>query len=231
MADSDPASVLCDVVVERLAKDGIAMEMDTDMDYSETLSAGELSPGKVWSYFSPDRDDILKVMMHRSDNLYAEAMLRALLLPACDGHDMEVAIVGTDSAVVVQRDVWKDRGIDLSRGRIVDGSGLAPVNRMSARMLSDVLQSMARKRSYSRLFPIAGRDGTVRNFLRRTPLEGRMALKSGSMTGVMCYAGYMLDVDGTPTHTVVVMVNNFTCTSAKVRSAISSYLNKMFPHR
>ncbi|MDE5704687.1 D-alanyl-D-alanine carboxypeptidase/D-alanyl-D-alanine-endopeptidase [Muribaculum sp.] len=231
MADSDPAAVLCDVVVERLAKDGIAMEMDTDMDYSETLSAGELSPGKVWSYFSPDRDDILKVMMHRSDNLYAEAMLRALLLPACDGHDMEVAIVGTDSAVVVQRDVWKDRGIDLSRGRIVDGSGLAPVNRMSARMLSDVLQSMARKRSYSRLFPIAGRDGTVRNFLRRTPLEGRMALKSGSMTGVMCYAGYMLDVDGTPTHTVVVMVNNFTCTSAKVRSAISSYLNKMFPHR
>ena len=231
MADSDPAAVLCDVMTDRLAKEGIAMARDAEMNYSEVVLPEELSPIKVWRYFSPDRDDILKVMMHRSDNLYAEAMLRALLLPACNAQDTEVAIVRADSAIVVQRDLWKARGIDLSRGRIVDGSGLAPVNRMSARMLADILHSMARSHSYAELFPIAGRDGTVRNFLKRTPLEGRMALKSGSMTGVLCYAGYMLDKDGRPTHSVVIMVNNFTCTSTKVRSAVSTYLNRIFVSR
>ncbi len=98
-------------------------------------------------------------------------------------------------------------------------------------MISDILHSMARSRSYAELFPIAGRDGTVRNFLKRTPLEGRMALKSGSMTGVLCYAGYMLDKDGRPTHSVVIMVNNFTCTSTKVRSAVSTYLNGVLVSR
>ena len=60
MADSDPAAVLCDVVTDRLAKEGIAMAMDAEMNYTEVVLPEDLSPIKVWRYFSPDRDDILK---------------------------------------------------------------------------------------------------------------------------------------------------------------------------
>lgn len=55
-----------------------------------------------------------------------------------------------------------------------------------------------------------------------------MALKSGSMNGVLCYAGYKLDASRRPTHVVVIMVNGFNCRAADVRVAIRKYLLTLF---
>ena len=55
---------------------------------------------------------------------------------------------------------------------------------------------------------MAGQEGTLRNFLVDTPLEGYVALKTGSMKGIQCYAGYKLDDDYAPTHIIVVMMND-----------------------
>ena len=64
--------------------------------------------------------------------------------------------------------------------------------------------------------------------LADTRLKGALALKSGSMSGVLCYAGYKIDTSGNPTHVVVIMVNGFTCKVAEVRKAIASYLLTIF---
>lgn len=232
LADRCPASTLCFKLTLRMEAEGIQFVPEVGvespeteaMDVSSDTPAG-LSDALSWKYLSPERDDILKVMMHRSDNLYAESMLRAPMIHARGG--AESLEIRGDSALVMQRELWSARGIDLGRGRVVDGSGLAPVNKLSARMLADVLCSMAKSPQYVGLFPLAGRDGTVRNFLRSTPLAGRMAVKSGSMTGVLCYAGYVLDKAGKPTHVAVVMVNNFTCQTSQVKSAIATYLSRL----
>ena len=60
------------------------------------------------------------------------------------------------------------------------------------------------------LFPLAGQEGTLRSFLKGTPLDSYIALKTGSMSGIQCYAGYKLDYNFAPTHVVVVMVNNLS---------------------
>ncbi len=222
VADVDPAATLCDELCARLKGAGIEV-MDEDIELpsdSLVVAVGDI----LGEYHSPLRDEILRVMMHRSDNLYAEAMLRAPLLAS-----MPVGSITAKKALAAQADVWKARGVDLAKGRVTDGSGLAPVNRLSARLLCSVLRSMARSREYVGLFPIAAREGTVKSFLRGTPLAGRMAVKSGSMTGVLCYAGYLLDSHGSPTHVVVVMVNGFTCPSSSVRSAIEKYLRNKLP--
>ena len=232
LADRCPASTLCFKLTLRMEAEGIQFVPEVGvespeteaMDVSSDTPAG-LSDALSWKYLSPERDDILKVMMHRSDNLYAESMLRAPMIHARGG--AESLEIRGDSALVMQRELWSARGIDLGRGRVVDGSGLAPVNKLSARMLADVLCSMAKSPQYVGLFPLAGRDGTVRNFLRSTPLAERMAVKSGSMTGVLCYAGYVLDKAGKPTHVAVVMVNNFTCQTSQVKSAIATYLSRL----
>ena len=78
------------------------------------------------------------------------------------------------------------------------------------------------------LFPLAGKEGTVRYLLAKTRLAGSFALKSGSMNGVLCYAGYKLNSAKTPTHVVVIMVNGASCKSAEIRSAISRYLLSVF---
>jgi D-alanyl-D-alanine carboxypeptidase/D-alanyl-D-alanine-endopeptidase (penicillin-binding protein 4) len=83
-------------------------------------------------------------------------------------------------------------------------------------------------RTYVSYFPRAGIDGTLKNFLKGSNLEGKIALKTGSLSGVQCYAGYKLDSDGTPTHTVVIMANNFFCKRAELRKEIENLLIKKF---
>lgn len=64
--------------------------------------------------------------------------------------------------------------------------------------------------------------------MAKTPLKGRLALKTGSVSAVQCYAGYLLDEENKPTHVVVVMVNAFYCPRARLREAISDYLLNTF---
>ena len=77
-------------------------------------------------------------------------------------------------------------------------------------------------------FPKAGKDGTMKGFLAKTPLQGKIAMKTGSVNGVQCYAGYKLGVNGKPTHVVVIMVNNFFCSRQSLRKAIEAMLTKTF---
>jgi D-alanyl-D-alanine carboxypeptidase/D-alanyl-D-alanine-endopeptidase (penicillin-binding protein 4) len=74
------------------------------------------------------------------------------------------------------------------------------------------------------LFPVAGKTGTVKSFMLNTRLSGKLVLKTGSMNGVQCYAGYKIDDNGKPTHVVVIMANSFFGTRADLRAAISNLL-------
>lgn len=170
----------------------------------------------LMTYRSPKATDILGDMMRRSDNLMAEAMLRAL----APGRDR-------DAALAAERNALARLGLSLNHARIVDGSGLARTDRVTPQLMTDLLRAMARNEysdTYVSFFPKAGREGTVKRILKGTRLEGKVVLKSGSMNGVHCYAGYCLDDDGMPTHTIVIMVNNFFCSRDKVRSAIERFL-------
>ncbi|MCM1504461.1 MAG: D-alanyl-D-alanine carboxypeptidase/D-alanyl-D-alanine-endopeptidase [Muribaculum sp.] len=174
-------------------------------------------------YESPDRDEILKVMMFKSDNLFAEGMLRAMIVDSSERT--------FSNGVDVEKRLWTGAGVDLSGVRWLDGSGLAPVNRMSPKTLSAILGYMsksAKSKEYVALFPRVGKEGTVARLLAKTRLAGKLALKSGSMNGVLCYAGYKLDESGRPSHSVVVMVNGASCGSSEIRTAIGRYLLTLF---
>lgn len=171
-------------------------------------------------HHSPSSSEILKSLMRRSDNMMAEGMLRAI---SQDGSRAD--------ALTVESSALKDLGISTSLTKIVDGSGLARMDRVTPRFMADVLVAMAKTKyagTYKSFFPVVGKEGTVKNFLRKTRLAGRLALKSGSINGVHCYAGYKLNASGEPTHAVVIMVNNFFCTRDAVRSAIARWLLEQF---
>lgn len=169
---------------------------------------------------SPTAKDMLRSLMVRSDNLFAEGMLRA--------------IAPSDSrsgAIKREKELWTNRGVNADYTIINDGSGLTRANRLSPRFIGDVLQWMSESRlaaTYAGLFPKAGMDGTMRTFLSGTSLEGKIALKTGSVSSVQTYAGYMLDDEGLPTHVIVVMVNGFFCKRADVRKAVEQLLIDTF---
>ncbi|MCC8070926.1 MAG: D-alanyl-D-alanine carboxypeptidase [Bacteroidales bacterium] len=169
----------------------------------------------VYGHESPAFLDILQSLMFRSDNLMAEGMLRTL------------APGGTRSdAVEAERQLWGLRDLDVSLLTLEDGSGLSRNDRFTPYFLADVLVWMASSiysADYVGLFPRVGEEGTVKNLLKGTRLEGRLALKSGSMKSVQSYAGYAIDDRGHPTHAIVIMVNGFTNRGA-VKSAIEQLL-------
>ena len=205
----NPAKVLVQELRSTLATNGISVsDKPREIDRENKIA--------VYSHKSPAMVEILRSLMFRSDNMMAEGVLRAL----CPG--------GTrDQALDNEKSVLSEIGISTRYVTIKDGSGLSRVNRISAKFLGELLSKMSRHEcaaTYLSLFPRAGRDGTVRNFMKKTSLEGRLALKSGSMNGVQCYAGYLLDDDDKPSHCVVVLVNGFFCSRNELRSAISKVL-------
>ncbi len=165
---------------------------------------------------SPRSGDIMRSLLVRSDNMMAESTLR-LLAPGKTLKD----------AIEAEKSFLDSVGLDTRYADIRDGSGLTRSNGVQPMFLADLLTFMAKGRhcdEYVSMLPRSGVDGTMKNFLAGTRLSGRVAMKTGSMSGVRCYAGYLLDRGGRPTHVIVVMVNHFNCNSTQVKKSIEKFL-------
>jgi len=82
-------------------------------------------------------------------------------------------------------------GIDLTGVRLADGSGLSRDNRLSARVLVEVLRAADRHFELApdllAALPIAGRDGTFKK--RAGASRDRLRAKTGLLTGVTALTG------------------------------------------
>lgn len=212
----NPARVFSYLLTQKLKEAGITVEGKSTENISTRLL--------ITDHKSAPLNQILRRMMVVSHNMFAEAMLR-LLAPGCS----------REEAVTVEKEFWEQRGINASDMIIHDGSGLARGDKLTPAFLGTVLETMSRDwnaaSAYVGLFPRVGMEGTVKSLLADTPLSGKLALKSGSMGGVQCFAGYKLDDNDLPTHVVVIMVNSFTCKRALVREGIETFLLNTFPQQ
>lgn len=205
---ADPAAALAYALEQTLAENGIGVD---------GRQASGTESRHLYTHFSPELSRILRSLMLRSDNMYAEATLRAFVPEGTRQDCLEA-----------ERKALRQLGADTRYVTIKDGSGLSRVNRISPAFLATVLKQMVKESDgglFTTFFPRAGREGTMRSFLKGTVFEGRLALKTGSMNGVQSYAGYLLDQDGNPTHVVVIMVNSFYCSRPELRKAIQTMLH------
>lgn len=210
----DPAAVFAAELTRTLKDKGIALG-------GASGASGESPKEKtVYTHRSPRFAEIMRSLMVRSDNLFAEGMLRAIN-PGASRKDV----------IKREKELWATRGINPKYTIINDGSGLTRANRLSARFIGDVLEWMAKSPqadTYSSFFPRAGKEGTLRGFLAKSNLKGSIALKTGSVSSVQAYAGYKLDSKGKPTHVVVILVNGFFCPRKQVREGAESLLINLF---
>ena len=182
----------------------------------------ETRPSLILEHFSVPLDEIMRSCMMRSDNQYAEALFRTF--PVTKGKSG--SILNAENEVTK---FWKSKHAPLQGVSLIDGSGLSRKNRITANFMAHVLKTKAPDPYYPSLFPLAGQEGTLRRFLAGTPLEGYIALKTGSMNGIQCYAGYKLDEDYNPTHIIVVMLNELK-DRASARTVIENILLNLFPN-
>lgn len=185
----------------------------------ESLQEGERT--EILDHLSPTVDEIMRSCMMRSDNMMAESLLRTYSVErGGDG--------STSDAAEAEARFWKSRKAPMDGVVIVDGSGLSRSNRVTGEFMAYVLREMSGDPVYASFFPLAGQEGTLRRFLADTPLDSYIAMKTGSMSGIQCYAGYKLDDDYAPTHVVVVIINGMNMSRDKVRSALQELLLTVF---
>lgn len=215
-----PYKVFVHALREQLAADEITVtdkKSHNSADIDELLNS-TMTP--VLTHRSLPLVDIMRDLMYRSDNTFAEGVLRA-----------QAPGASRDSAISCEMQLWRANGLDLDGQLFKDGSGLSRTTSVTPRFIGNVLQYMAQsdyRDDYVGLFARAGVDGTLKHLLKDTPLMGRLALKSGSMSGVRCYAGYALDEEGLPSHVVVLFVNRYSCSGDNLRKSIENFLLDTF---
>ncbi len=211
-AEKNPAGIFGNVLRKRLSESGITVK-------DSTLKEG--SAKVLLTHKSAEMRDIMRSCMNRSDNLFAETFLRKFgKISGGDG--------STADAAEREMEYWRKKRPQITGVEIVDGSGLSRKNKVTALFMENVLTDKKNDVDYVSYFPLAGQEGTLRKFLADTPLDSYIAMKTGSMSGIQCYAGYKLDDDFAPTHAVVVIVNNFTCDRAYLRKQIETLLLRVF---
>ena len=218
-ANPAPDRLLVDSIKNALALHDIALNTA-----SIEMGGQKADTLLLLDYKSPSLSEIIKSTLFRSDNMFAEALLRTL--PA---NASRPATSGNGVGMVNR--LWKAKGLDTDQLAMKDGSGLARNGWTTPKFLCDVLRTVYTDRraigtDYSELLPRAGREGSVKWMLRRSPLRGNIVLKSGSMGGVQCYAGYYPAKN--PQYAVAVMVNNFSEKRKDVVKQVETLLEDLF---
>lgn len=124
---------------------------------------------------------------------------------------------------------WERKGIDLTGIRFDDGNGLSRNNAISPRQLADLLNVM-RTSSYFNVFysslPVAGYTGTMRKTLTGTEAAGLVHAKTGTISKVKSWAGYVSTRNGRNL-IFAIIVNNYNCRQKVIKKKVEEVMVRM----
>jgi D-alanyl-D-alanine carboxypeptidase/D-alanyl-D-alanine-endopeptidase (penicillin-binding protein 4) len=97
---------------------------------------------------------------------------------------------------------------------IVDGSGLSHKNRLTPRIIVEILRKVYElpsniKNAFINSLPISGIDGTLKNRMKGTVAEGNVKAKTGTLHNVSALSGY-IEIPNKETLVFSFIANNIT---------------------
>ena len=179
----NPALLLAQHFSDRLIQNDVAVR---DLPTDSIDRASERTT--IYTHDSPPLSEIITETNVRSNNLYAECVFKYLAL-------QNKAVATNAEAVQGIKAFWKSKGLSVDQLFMYDGSGLSPSDAVSAQFFVELLSYMQTKSLnkdvFFRSLPVAGENGTLKSFLLKTPLQGKVHAKSGTISRVKSYAGYI----------------------------------------
>ena len=177
-------------------------------------------PAAASTIYSRPLDSLLKPLMHRSDNFYAEQALLMVgkgLHQSFDDKKTIAYLLANDLADLAQKPSW------------VDGSGLSRYNLFTPENFTSILHKMYTSYSFERLqniFPTGGEaGGTLTSNYKN--LNGKIFAKTGTLSGQVALSGYLITKKG-KTLIFSVLVNNHTTTASAVRKAVEQFIQVLY---
>jgi D-alanyl-D-alanine carboxypeptidase/D-alanyl-D-alanine-endopeptidase (penicillin-binding protein 4) len=176
----DPAAYAAEQLTVRLQRAAIEV---TDAPASGATPA---DAPVLASLVSPPLSDIAAAMLTSSDNTTAELLLRELARSTGGPATTEAG-----TAALVRTIASLD--VDVNGAAPLDGSGLAPDDRLSCTTLLDALELA--DPAVDEGLADAGSTGTLATRFIGHPLEGALHAKTGQINGVVGFAG-LIDGEG-----------------------------------
>lgn len=158
--------------------------------------AAPLGADEIAAVTSAPVGEIVQQVLAVSDNNAAEVLARHVALAT----GRKASFTGGSAAVL---QVLRDLGMDVAGSSLYDGSGLSRDNRLTVRLLLDVLTTSAsaenpRLREVITGLPVAGFTGSLQDRFDTGAADGRgrVRAKTGTLTGVHGLAGVAAGPDG-----------------------------------
>lgn len=172
------------------------------------LLAGSSLPSggtTIHTHHSPALGELIYWFNQKSINLYGEALLLALA-------QHQSGKTNTRDGAEILQEFWSTKlALPSSELKIMDGSGLSPENRITTNALARILASAKGAPWFA-------------GFFESLPTYNEMKMKSGTIGGVLGYAGYHTNKDGTPL-VFALLVNNYNGTATPMRRRMFQLLD------
>lgn len=168
----------------------------------------------VVKVYSQPTDSLLKIMMHRSDNFFAEQTLLMISnekLGMMNNNRIIDTLLKTDFAGLPQKPKW------------VDGSGLSRYNLFTPQDFVWVLTQMKNEFKWERIQAIlpTGGEGTLSSYYKN--YAGKIYAKTGSLSNHLALSGFITTKKGRQL-IFSVLVNAEMSPAANIRKGVEKFL-------
>lgn len=214
LSNPDPARTTALWLDESLQARGIGTQGQPQRSYLGYEPEGQL----IHTYYSLPLDTLSIIANHRSQNLYAEAIARLIDPQSSPGEALQT--------------YWRKRlGVGSESLNLIDGSGLSRGNSITPRAMTQALEYLfggyePHDGMLVATLPQVGRDGTVARLMSASDITAY--LKSGTMRGVTCYAGYIYHSG--EWYALSYMANGFP-RATDARNVLKAFLLSAFPSK
>jgi serine-type D-Ala-D-Ala carboxypeptidase/endopeptidase (penicillin-binding protein 4) len=179
----------------------------------------------LYTHQSPPLKDVVYWLNKKSINLYAEHLVKTIgVVKLNDG--------STEGGTKAITEYWASKGIGTTGLHMNDGSGLSRYNGITPNQLASMLRLNVKEAWFPDFFkslPIAGDatcPGSLKSMCRGTAAELKVWAKSGYISRVRTYAGYVETRSGKRL-CFAMMANNFTCTNAQAKDFLEALMVAM----
>ncbi len=207
----DPALLCAETLNQSLKTLGIVCGKNARSDYS--AKAPDIT--SLYSHYSQPLSKLIYHTNQTSDNLYCESMLRTL-----GKGDIQA---GIDAVTAF----WKSRGLNTDEAFMTDGSGLSRASSLTPHFQTALLCKIYRDSNNYKIInaslPAAGLQGSMASVGRGSFLQNNLRAKTGYLTRVRAYCGYVKTKRGEDLAFSIIF-NNFNCSPARARLEIEKWM-------
>ena len=175
--------------------------------------------------FSPELWKIVNVTNRISNNMYAETILKTI-------GKVKTGEGSYRASTAALKEILTEMGVDTYGLTQEDGSGLSRQNYVSPKFFCNYYTVMQKNGIFAEFLnslPMPGGPGTLKSVLKNEPSEikDRIHAKSGSLSNVRCYAGY---VESGKKHGLIkfaILTNNFAAPTSKMQPKIEGFMKSL----